>query len=263
METPGRNRKTAHMKDKTESNRIVVVTGGASGIGFQIVSRFATEGDTIVILDFDKDAGQAAAKDFKQKDLKVYFHNTDVSQSDSVKKSMEWTQQQFGGIDVLVNCAGILDTGSIENLEESLWDRVIDVNLKGTFLVMQASIPCMKGRPNGRIINISSLAGRIGGVRPGAAYSASKAGLSGLTKAAARMLAPFGITVNAVAPAIVNTEMAKQFSDQEREDILASIPLSRFVEKEEIAEAVFFLASEKAGMITGAELDVNGGAFMA
>lgn len=245
------------------SSRIAVITGGASGIGFRIALRFATGGDKAILFDCNEDAGNGAIREFEQKNLQAYFRHTDVANGDSVKASVGWVNQQFGGIDVLVNCAGILDVGPIEDLEESLWDRVIDVNLKGAFLVIQSAIPCMKGRQNGRIINITSLAGRMGGLRTGPAYSASKAGLIGLTKAVARMAAPHGITVNAVAPATTNTEMAEQFSERDREEILASIPLARFVETDEIAEAVFFLASEKAGMITGMVLDINGGAFMA
>jgi 3-oxoacyl-[acyl-carrier protein] reductase len=251
------------MHESTDGGRIVVVTGGAGGIGLQIALKFAGEGDIVVIFDLDGAAGDQAAGEMKKLKLQAYFCKTDVATKDSVRASVDWTKQQFGGIDVLVNCAGILDVGPIEELEESLWDRVIDVNLKGSFLVMQAVIPCMKGRPNGRIINISSLAGRMGGIRTGPAYSASKAGMIGLTKAVARMVAPHEITVNAVAPSTTNTEMAQQFSDRDRDEILASIPMARFVETDEIAEAVFFLASEKAGMITGVVLDINGGAFMA
>jgi NAD(P)-dependent dehydrogenase (short-subunit alcohol dehydrogenase family) len=251
------------MIKNSDNRRIVVITGGAKGIGFQIALRFASDGDIVVLLDADQEAGHAAARSLQQKDLSSFYRETNVAQSDSVRDSIKWVKQQFTGIDILVNCAGILDVGSIEDLDESLWDSVIDVNLKGTYLVTQAAIPCMIGRPNGRIINISSLAGRMGGLRTGLAYSASKAGMIGLTKAIARMVAKHGITVNAIAPGTTNTEMASQFSENDMEAILAAIPLSRLVETDEIAEAVFFLASEKSGMITGTVMDINGGVYMA
>ena len=251
------------MIKNSDNRRIVVITGGAKGIGFQIALRFASDGDIVVLLDADQEAGHAAARSLQQKDLSSFYRETNVAQSDSVRDSIKWVKQQFNGIDILVNCAGILDVGSIEDLDESLWDSVIDVNLKGTYLVTQAAIPCMIGRPNGRIINISSLAGRMGGLRTGLAYSASKAGMIGLTKAIARMVAKHGITVNAIAPGTTNTEMATQFSENDMEAILAAIPLSRLVETDEIAEAVFFLASEKSGMITGTVMDINGGVYMA
>lgn len=251
------------MTKNPDSSRIVVITGGAKGIGFQITLRFALEGDTVILLDIDEKAGQGAVRNLQQQNLTAFYRKTNVAQSESVSESIKWVLEQYEGIDILVNCAGILDLGSIEDLDEKLWDRVIDVNLKGSYLVTQAAIPCMIGRPNGRIINISSLAGRMGGLRTGLAYSASKAGMIGLTKAIARMVAVHGITVNAVAPGTTNTEMATQFSDKDMESILSAIPLSRLVETEEIAEAVFFLASEKAGMITGTVLDINGGVYMA
>lgn len=243
--------------------RIVVITGGAGGIGFEIARRFASSGDAVIIFDSDENAGESAALRLNEMNLRAAFHSTDVARSDSVMDSVKRVVQQYGGIDILVNCAGILDTGSIEDLEESTWDKVMNVNLKGTYLVTRAAIPWMKGRSNGRIINVSSLAGRMGGRKTGPAYSASKAGMIGLTKAVARMVARYGITVNAVAPGTTNTDMAAQFSMEEMNQLVDGIPMGRLVEPEEIAEAVFFLASAKAGMITGAVLDINGGVFMA
>jgi NAD(P)-dependent dehydrogenase (short-subunit alcohol dehydrogenase family) len=251
------------MKESVVIKRIVIITGGARGIGFGIAQRFASYGDVVILLDSDENVGESAAQSLREMNFQVVFRFTDVAKSDSVRDSIKWVMEQYGGIDILVNCAGILDTGSIEDLDESTWDKVINVNLKGTYLVTQASIPCMIGRPNGRIINISSLAGRMGGRKTGLAYSASKAGIIGLTKAAARMVAQHGITVNAVAPGTTNTEMVNQFSGDEMVQLLAGIPLGRLIETDEIAEAVFFLTSEKSKMITGAVLDINGGVYMA
>lgn len=251
------------MKNNTVTRRIAVVTGGARGIGFQIAERFASNGDTVILFDADEKSGEAAAQGLQQMNKQTFYRHTDVADSGSVSDSIKWVNEEFGGIDILVNCAGILDTGSINDLDEDLWDQVMNVNLKGTYLVTQAAIPCMTGRANGRIINISSMAGRMGGKKTGLAYSASKAGMLGLTKAVARMVAQHGITVNAVAPGNTNTDLLKQFTPDEMDHLMAGIPLGRLIEPDEIAEAVFFLASEKAGMITGAVLDINGGAYMA
>lgn len=253
----------SNMNDNLVVSRIVIITGGALGIGFGVAQRFASNGDTVVIFDSNKSAGESAVQSLLEKNLQAVYRYTDVGRSDSVVNSIKWVMQQYEGINILVNCAGILDTGSIENLEESTWDNVMNVNLKGTYLVTKAAIPCMTGHPNGRIINISSLAGRMGGRKTGLAYSASKAGMIGLTKALARMVAHHGITVNAVAPGTTNTDMVNQFSRDEMDQILAGIPLGRLIEPDEIAEVVFFLASEKSGMITGAVLDINGGVYMA
>jgi NAD(P)-dependent dehydrogenase (short-subunit alcohol dehydrogenase family) len=234
----------SNMKENVAVKRIVIITGGARGIGFEVAQRFASNGDIVILFDSNENAGESAALSLREKNLQVVFRCADVARIDSVRDSIKWVMQQYGGIDILVNCAGILDTGSIEDLEESTWDNVMNVNLKGTYLVTQAAIPCMTGRPNGRIINISSLAGRMGGRKTGLAYSASKA-------------------VNAVAPGTTNTDMITHFSRDEMDQLLAGIPLGRLVETDEIAEAVFFLASEKSGMITGAVLDINGGVYMA
>lgn len=251
------------MIENDDTQRIVIVTGGARGIGFAIAKRFASGGDMVVIFDLNREAGESAVGELSGINLHAVYRHTDVSISDSVDHSVNWVIQQYGRINVLVNCAGILDTGYIVDLDESTWDRVINVNLKGTYLITRAALKGMIGKPDGRIINISSMAGRMGGRKTGAAYSASKAGVIGFTKAVARMVAPHGITVNAVAPGTTNTGMADQFSKDEMDHLLAGIPLGRLVETDEIAEAVFFLASAKAGMITGAVLDINGGVFMA
>ncbi len=263
--------------------RTVVVTGGASGIGFEVAKRFASEGDSVIVFDRDQANGEAAVAKLRDAGADAQFRLTDVSSGESVDVSVGWVVDTFGTIDVVVNSAGVLDLASIEDESEAAWDRVIDINLKGTFLVTQAAIRFMLkqrragstgdvrreaaadvsgSKTGGRIINISSVAGRMGGIRTGPAYSASKAGVIGLTKAVARMVANEGITVNAVAPATTNTEMAKKFSEADVAVLLKSMPLGRLVEPSEVAEAVFYLASEKAAMITGAVLDINGGTFM-
>lgn len=243
-------------------DRIVVVTGAASGIGREVARRFAAAEDLVVLLDRDEPNGRKALDGIAKQSPRSDFRRTDVTSSSSVAGTVSWIAEKFGGIDVVVNCAGILDLGTFEETEEEVWDRVISVNLKGPFLLIKAALPHMAGRANGRIINISSVAGRMGGLRTGPAYTASKAGLIGLTKSAARMAAKYGITANAVAPGTTNTEMARGFTKTDIDSLRSSMPLGRLLEPNEVAEAVFYLASEAAAMITGAVLDINGGMLM-
>lgn len=243
--------------------RIVVVTGGARGIGLAIASRFANASDAVTILDRDKTGGSDAVRTLIEVGNIATFLYTDVSDKSSVTQSIEEINKRYGAIDVLINCAGVIDVGTIETIEEDIWDRVININLKGAFLVTQAAIPLMIDRPAGRIINISSLAGRMGGIKTGPAYSASKAGLIGLTKAVARMVAEHRITVNAIAPGVTRTEMAVNFTASDLEQILKANPMGSLVEPSEIAEVTYFLASDQIKMITGTVIDVNGGVYMA
>ena len=242
--------------------RTVVITGASRGIGRVTAEIFARAGDQIVVFDVDEARGEAFAGEAKSKGLLVEFIRTNITDTAGVAGSVAAAAERFGSIDVLVNCAGILHLDTLAETTEKIWDRVMDINLKGAFLVSQAVFPYMVRNGGGRIINISSSAGRTGGVKTGVAYSVSKAGIIGLTKTLARMGAADKITVNAIAPGTTNTEMAKQFSSDEIEAILGQIPLGRLVEPEEIGGAVFYLASESAQMISGITLDINGGIYM-
>ena len=242
--------------------RTVLITGASRGIGRTTAEIFARAGDQIVVFDVDEARGEAFAKEAKTKGLLVEFIRTNITDTAEVAGSVAAAAERFGSIDVLVNCAGILHLDTLAETTEKIWDRVMDINLKGAFLVSQAVFPYMVKGGGGRIINISSSAGRTGGVKTGVAYSVSKAGIIGLTKTLARMGASDKITVNAIAPGTTNTDMARQFSSEEIDAILKQIPLGRLVEPEEIGGAVFYLASESARMITGITLDINGGIYM-
>ncbi len=170
--------------------------------------------------------------------------------------------RDFGQIDILFNNAGIMYPTPVEDISEEEWDEVLDVNLRGVFFCCQAVTPIMKKRRQGKILNIASLAGKVGGIVAGAHYSASKAGVICLTKTFARELAPFGVTVNGIAPGPVDTDMGRLFSPQAREDLIQKCPLGRFADTEDIAQAALFLVSDGAKHITGAILDVNGGMLM-
>jgi 3-oxoacyl-[acyl-carrier protein] reductase len=180
-----------------------------------------------------------------------------------VRRAVEQTVAHFGGLEILVNNAGICPLSTFEQISEAEWDRVLAVNLKGAFLCCQVALPHLRrARSRGRIINITSVAGQMGGLLVGAHYAASKAGLIGLSKALARLLAPDGVTVNCVAPATAATEMTAGWPEEMRARVQAQIPLGRFIRPEEIAAAVCFLASDEAAFITGATLDANGGLYL-
>jgi 3-oxoacyl-[acyl-carrier protein] reductase len=170
--------------------------------------------------------------------------------------------KKFGRIDILVNNAGIIRRGTIETVTEEDWDRVIEVNLKGTFNCCKAVVEIMKKQNYGKIVNVSSIAGKLGDITSAPGYGPSKAGVDALTKTLARQLAPYGINVNAVSPHAIETEMSAQWSEERRKEIIASIPLGRLGKPEDVAEAVLFLASDEASFITGDVLEVNGGALM-
>jgi NAD(P)-dependent dehydrogenase (short-subunit alcohol dehydrogenase family) len=242
--------------------RTVLITGASRGIGRVTAEIFARSGDQIVVFDVDAARGEAFAAEARAEGLLVDFIATNITDTREVADSVAAAADRYGSIDILVNCAGILHLDSLAETNEKIWDRVMDINLKGAFLVSQAVLPYMVKNGGGRIINISSSAGRTGGVKTGVAYSVSKAGIIGLTKTLARIGAANNITVNAIAPGTTNTDMAKQFSSEEIDAILGQIPLGRLVEPDEIGSAVFYLASESAQMITGITLDINGGIYM-
>ncbi len=242
--------------------RTVVITGASKGIGKETAKVFAAAGDQVVIFDVDRAKGQEYCQEESAAGRNVDFSAVDITRSEDVRKAVEDVVRQYGGIDVLVNCAGILDLHSFSDTTEEVWDRVMGINLKGAFLLSQAVLPYMSRNKTGRIVNISSSAGRTGGVKTGVSYSVSKAGIIGLTKTLARMAAPDKVTVNCIAPGTTNTEMARQFSSEDTEAILKQVPLHSLVDPEDIARAVFFLASDSAKMITGICLDINGGIYM-
>jgi 3-oxoacyl-[acyl-carrier protein] reductase len=241
------------------SDRIALVTGAARGIGLAIASRMIGEGAAVALVDVDTAALATAVQALGDRTLAL---KADVSQLADVQRAIERTVQHFGGLDILVNNAGICPLSSFAEITEAEWDRVLAINLKGAFFCCQVALPHLRrrGRP-GRIINISSVAGQMGGITSGAHYAASKAGLIGLSKQLARMLAADGITVNCVAPGTTATDLTASWADAVLANIQASIPLGRLAQPEEIAEAVCFLASDRAAFITGATLDVNGGLY--
>ena len=243
-------------------DRVTIVTGGARGIGKAIALAFIREGAKVALVDVDKEKLEVLKNEIEKEKGKVIAIPCDIARSSEVKGLVGHVRTTFGRIDVLVNNAGIIRRGTIETVTEEDWDRVIEVNLKGTFNCCKAVVEIMKSQKYGKIVNVSSIAGKMGDITSAPGYGPSKAGMDALTKTLARQLAQYGINVNGVAPHAIETEMSAQWSEERRKEIIASIPLGRLGKPEDVAEAVLFLASDQASFITGEILDVNGGALM-
>jgi 3-oxoacyl-[acyl-carrier protein] reductase len=243
-------------------DRIAIITGGARGIGKAIALTFAREGAKVALIDVDKGILEIVKNEIQKSRGEIIALPCDITKSVEVKAMVNQVQKTFGRIDILVNNAGIIRRGTIETVTEEDWDRVIEVNLKGTFNCCKAVVESMKRQGYGKIVNVSSIAGKMGDITSAPGYAPSKAGVDALTKTLARQLARYGINVNAVSPHAIETEMSAQWSEERRKEIVASIPLGRLGKPEDVAEAVLFLASDQASFITGEILDVNGGALM-
>jgi 3-oxoacyl-[acyl-carrier protein] reductase len=243
-------------------DRVAIVTGAARGIGKAIALTLLREGGKLAIIDSDRERLEILKKEFEKENKEVIVIPCDITKSSDVKEMAVQVHKKFGRIDILVNNAGIIRRGTIETVTEEDWDRVIEVNLKGTFNCCKAVVEIMKNQNYGKIVNVSSIAGKLGDITSAPGYGPSKAGIDALTKTLARQLAPYGINVNAVSPHAIETEMSAQWSEERRKEIIASIPLGRLGKPEDVAEAVLFLVSDEASFITGEILDVNGGALM-
>lgn len=243
-------------------DKIAIITGAGQGIGRSIALSFASEGAVPVIADINEKKAWEVVDEIKNIGIDTIAVKVDVSKVDQIRELVGRTVEKFGTVDILVNNAGILHGTAIEDITEEEWDRMMDVNLKSVFFASQQVIPYMKKAGRGKIINMSSLAGRMGGYGNGVAYSASKSAIIGLSMALARRLAEFGINVNAVAPGTTESDIIKQFSQEKIEYLKSIIPLKRLGKPEEIANLVTFLASDKSDFITGAVVDINGGMFM-
>ena len=241
------------------TDRVAIVTGAARGIGLAIAKRFYAAGARVVIADIDESAAAAAAGTLDSDAGRVLGVPTDVTSASSVEALVEATLEAYGRIDILVNNAGITGASKpLWELEYETWARVLDINLNGVFRCCKAVIGHMRENARGAIVNIASIAGKEGNPNL-IPYSVSKAGVIGLTKALAKETATQGIRVNAVAPAVIETDILRQMTPETVQYMLSKIPMNRSGTLEEVAAVVHFLASDDASFVTGQTYDVSGG----
>ena len=245
------------------TGRVALVTGSGQGMGRAIATVLARRGANIAINDVNPDNVETTANGLRDSGVETLAVPADVTDPHAVNAMVEAVISRFGGLHILVNNAGVLRPTTVSEITEAEWDWVVDVNLKGTFLCSQAVLPVMMAAGWGRIVNISSSAGKNVSTVGGAHYTAAKAGVLGFTRHLAKEVAGDGITVNAVCPGLFDTEMVRATIDEARAEAYArGFPIQRLGLPEEVAELVAFLSSDRAAYITGASLDINGGDLM-
>jgi NAD(P)-dependent dehydrogenase (short-subunit alcohol dehydrogenase family) len=251
-------------------DKVAIVTGAAQGIGQAIAMRFAREGAHLAVCDINTQGVKKVSQDIVNLGVKSLWFEADVTNSSQVDTMVKKIAQSFGRIDILVNNAGgsFNTPDKLEEITDEIWDKVVDVNLKGAFICSKAVAPYMKKQKGGRIINVSSKAGRYGSAIAGAHYASAKAGVMGLTRQLAKDLGSFGITANAIAPGQVLSGprveklWMERKTEEERQATIKAIPLGRLSTVDDQASVVFFLASDDASYVSGVTIDVNGGWFM-
>jgi 3-oxoacyl-[acyl-carrier protein] reductase len=243
------------------AGRGMIVTGGTRGIGAAIAALLAEHGASVLVSGRDADRVQTAVKAMEGLPGRVIGLAADAAKREDVDRLVDAARHELGKLDVVVNNAGITSDALLVRMKDDDWDRVMEVNLRGAFLLTRAAAKVMMRQKSGRIINIASAAGAMGNAGQ-ANYSAAKAGLIGLTKASARELAHWGILVNAVAPGLIETDMSAAIPEAARQAFLAQVPLGRIGTAREVAEVVGFLAGDGASYITGQVFHVNGGLYM-
>ena len=240
-------------------NKIAIVSGASRGIGRQIVSEFAREGLNIAFSFLNnKEEADKLLAEISRLGIKAKASRVDISDFDAVTAWVEETKKTFGGLDIVINNAGIINDKALAFMEKNDWQKVIDTNLGGVFNLTRAVITGMMKQNSGIIVNISSVSG-ITGVARQTNYAASKAGIIGFTRSLAREVAKYGIRVNAVAPGFIETDMVSGLKEPLKDGLMKHIPLGRFGKAEEVAKAVKFLISDAANYITGQTLVIDGG----
>ncbi|SMP39910.1 3-oxoacyl-[acyl-carrier protein] reductase [Sphaerochaeta associata] len=240
--------------------KLAVITGAARGIGREIAIRFAKEGAAVVLVDVRIPAEtEQVIQSFSPNVLSAVV---DIADAEAVERLVQQVHAWKGPVDIVVNNAGIITREGILDLTPQQWRKVIDVNVNGTFYMCKAFLPDMVAKRCGKIVNVTSIAGKIGDITASPAYGTSKGAVNTFTRSLARQLAEYGITVNAVAPHAIETDMSAEWSEEKRRNVVASIPLKRMGTSGEVAAAVLFLASDEASFITGETLNVNGGYLM-
>jgi len=242
-------------------DKVAIVTGGAQGIGRSIALLLAKNGAQVAVVDINETKAEETVKEIVALGQKALAIKADVANFSEAERMGKTVFEFFGKIDILVNNAGITRDGLFLRMKEEEWDAVININLKSVFNCSKGVIRYFGKKDGGRIINIASVVGQMGNIGQ-ANYAASKAGIIGFTKTLAREFGGRGITVNAVAPGFIDTEMTRVLSEKVKEEFIKNIPLGRMGKPEEVAEVVLFLATDAASYITGQVINVNGGLYM-
>ncbi|MDA0365477.1 MAG: beta-ketoacyl-ACP reductase [Chloroflexi bacterium] len=241
--------------------QVAVVTGASRGIGRACAIELAKHGANVVVnYTSNKDAADSAAKEIEAHGVKALVVQADVSKADQAKALIEASEKEFGKVDILVNNAGINRDRTVQRMSVEEWDSVIETDLSSMFYCTHAVVGGMRDRNYGRIINMSSIIGQMGNLGQ-SNYAAAKAGMIAFTKSAAKELARFNVTVNAVCPGFVETDMVMALSDEVKANLISQIPLGRFGTAEDVAATVRFLCTE-GGFYTGAQMSLNGGQYM-
>ena len=240
------------------AGRTAIVTGGASGIGAAIAGELARNGCTVVVGDVNLAGAERVAEACRGLTGKAAAMQMDIADAAQVESLFKQTVSLYGGLDILVNNAGVVETANAGQSSTEAWDRMLDINAKGTYLCCREAASIMRPRKFGKIINMGSISGKIGGIHSGAAYSASKAAVICYTKSLAKVLAADNINVNCIAPGLVDTPMTADYPNS----MIDMIPLKRKATPIEVAYLALFLVSEAASYITGATIDINGGLLM-
>jgi 3-oxoacyl-[acyl-carrier protein] reductase len=239
--------------------KVAIVTGAGRGLGWAIAQRLALDGANLVIAEIDGQSAQEKAAAIRQMKREALAVQMDVSRWADVESMVRQVMFKFNRIDILVNNAGILGPYSpVMEYPEEIWDRVIAVHLKGTFLCCKGVLPIMQAQGSGKVVNMASVAGKEGNANM-APYSAAKAGIMGLTKTMAKEMAPYNVCVNCVSPALIETDMAREMTPEQRALLISKIPLGRLGKPEEVAAVVKFLVSDEASFVTGQCYDISGG----
>lgn len=245
------------------TGRVALVTGAGQGMGRAVAVMLAERGAMVAVNDVNPETAATVVAELRDRGAEAIAVPGDVTDAAAVRAMVDRTIAELGGLHILVNNAGVLRPTKVAEISEAEWDWVIAVNLKGTFLCSQAALPAMRAAGWGRIINFSSTAGKNVSTVGGAHYTAAKAGILGFTRHLAKEVAADGITVNAVCPGLIDTEMVRATIDDAKVEAYArSFPIPRLGRPEEVADLVVFLASDRAAYITGASLDINGGDLM-
>lgn len=249
------------MSEGKLKGKVALVTGGARGIGKSICERLAEEGAALAIVDILQEVAEETVAEFTSKDVQAAAFSADVSKPEDAENTVKAVVEKLGNVDILINNAGITRDTLIMRMSEKDWDSVIDVNLKGTFNFIKAvARPMMKNR-YGKIVNIASVVGRMGNAGQ-ANYSASKAGVIGLTKTAAKEFATRNICVNAVAPGYIMTDMTKDLPQQAKDAFMSVVPMQRAGSPGDVAGVVAFLCSADSDYVTGQVINIDGGLLM-